>query len=62
MKKYEIKDKRENGISYKQILFSGFKTQWTPGDKEAEGRAILAADKWVIKNKLKYKTRKLKKC
>lgn len=57
---YEIKDTREKGIAYKEISFKGFKTQWLPSDKEAEARAIRSADRWVIQNKLKYKTRKLK--
>ena len=62
MNYYEIKDTRKDGIAYKEICFTNFKTQWIPSDKKAEARAIRSADRWVIQNKLKYKTRKLKKC
>ena len=61
LKKYTIKDKRVFGIAYKHIAFANFKTQWLPGDTEAEKRAIKAADKHIIKNNLKYETKILKK-
>jgi hypothetical protein len=60
---YNITEKRREGIVYNRIRFNNppFELCWLPSDKEAEKNAIRSADLHVIKHKLKYKPRKLKK-
>jgi hypothetical protein len=66
MKEYSIQNTRHAGRDYKQIRFmKNGKTlllaRWKPEDKEAEEKAIRSADITIIKHKLNYNTRKLKK-